>query len=113
MTSLQSKLRQIGTALAAVTPRCWHYWRPVKDVPCIIWAEDGEEGAAYADDHKTEQTISGTADLFTKMEFDPLLDDVQAALDGLGLAWALNSVQYEDDTALIHYSWTWSVANHG
>lgn len=110
--TLQAKLQQIGTALATVTTTCYHYWRPVKTVPCLIWAEDGEDSASYSNNHKTEQTISGTADFFTKTEFDPLIDTVQATLDSLGLAWALESVQFEDDTSLIHYEWTWRVA-HG
>lgn len=109
--TLQNKLRQIGEALAEVTPCCYHYWRPVKDVPCLIWAEDGEDDAANADNHKTEQAIGGTVDFFTRTEFDPLLDDVQEALDGLGIAWQLESVQFEDETNLIHYEWRWSVAN--
>lgn len=110
MTSLQNKLRQIGSGLADVAT-CYHYWRPVKTTPCIIWAEDGEDSASYANNAKTEQAISGTAHLFTKTEYDPLLDDVQDKLGELGLAWALNSVQFEDETNLIHYEWRWRVAN--
>lgn len=111
MTSLQSKLRQIGTELAKVTTTCYHYWRPVKTVPCLIWAEDGEDGAAYSDNHKTEQVISGTVDLFTKTEFDPLADSVQETLDALGLSWSLESVQFEEETGFIHMEWNWGVAN--
>lgn len=109
--TLQNKLRQIGTALATVTEKTYHYWRPVKDVPCLIWAEDGEDGASYGNNHKTEQTITGTADLFTRTEFDPLADSVQDVLEGLGCAWNLESVQYEEDTNLIHMEWRWRIAN--
>ena len=111
MMSLQSRLKQIGTALATVTTNCYHYWRPVKTVPCIIWAEDGEDGASYGDNRKTEQVITGTVDFFTKTEFDPLADTIQATLDSLGLSWALESVQYEEETGFIHMEWDWGVAN--
>jgi hypothetical protein len=113
MLSLQSKLYQIGVKLAGITTKCFHYWRPVKDVPCLMWAENGEADSFEADNHKQEQTISGTCDFYTKTEFDPLIDAVQEALDEMELAWALNSVQYEDDTQMIHYEWTWEVVVRG
>ena len=110
MLSLQSKLYQIGAKLATVTTNCWHYWRPVTAVPCLMWAESGEEDSFNSDNHKTEQNISGTCDFYTKTEFDPLIDEIQEALDEMGLAWSLNSVQYEDETKMIHYEWRWEVA---
>lgn len=112
MMSLQNKLRQIGTAFAAITPECFHYWRPVKKTPCLIWAEVAESGSANANNHKTEQEIEGSVDLYTKTEYDSLIDDVQETLDSLGVAWNLEAVQYEDETNLIHYSWTWRIS-HG
>jgi hypothetical protein len=113
MTSLQSKLRQIGEAFAGITPRTYHYWRPVKEVPCLIWSETGEASAMHAGNRKVEQAIAGTVDVYTKTEFDPLLDTVQDTLDSLGLAWVLDASAYEDDTGLIHYTWSWEVANNG
>lgn len=113
MTSLQSKLRQMGVAFAGITPKCYHYWRPVKDVPCLIWAETGEENSFNAGNHKAEQAIVGTVDFFTKKEFDPLADQVQEVLDELGATWALDAVQYEDETNLIHMTWTWGVRSVG
>lgn len=113
MIALQNKLRQMGEAFAAVTPNSCHYFRPVTAFPALIWAEDGEADSFNADNHKACQNITGTVDLFTKTEFDPLLDDVQAALEGLGVAWRLESVQYEDETNAIHYEWTWEVATDG
>lgn len=113
MIALQNKLRQIGTAFAAVTQNAYHYFRPVTSFPALIWAESGEADSFHADNKKACQNIQGTVDLFTKTEFDPLLDDVQTALEGLGVAWYLSSVQYEDETNAIHYEWTWEVASRG
>lgn len=113
MIALQLKLRQMGEAFATVTKNAYHYFRPVTSFPALIWAESGEAESFHADNRKSCQTIQGTVDLFTKTEFDPLLDDVQTALEGLGVAWYLSSVQYEDETNAIHYEWTWEVASRG
>lgn len=113
MMSLQTKLKQIGTELAKLTPNCVHYYRHPSALPFLIWQESGEGTSFHSGNHKTEQVITGTVDVFTKTEFDPLLDDVQNALEALGVAWTLNSVQYEDDTNLIHYEWYFEVANDG
>lgn len=113
MSTLQQKLYQMGTKFATVTTNCYHYWRPVKDLPCLMWAESGEENSFDADNHKVEQNIVGTCDFYTQTEFDPLIDTVQETLDALGATWALASVQYEDDTNLIHYEWSWGVAVNG
>lgn len=111
--TLQNKLAQIGVAFAGLTGHVYHYWRPVKNVPCLIWAETGEETSFNADNHKREQRIIGTMDCFTKREFDPLLDQVQAMFDALGLTWQLSTVQYEEETNLLHYTWTWGVTLYG
>lgn len=113
MIALQLKLRQMGEAFATVTKNAYHYFRPVTSFPALIWAESGEADSFHADNKKACQNIQGTVDLFTKTEFDPLLDDVQTALEGLGVAWYLSSVQYEDETNAIHYEWTWEVASRG
>lgn len=110
--SLQTKLRQIGDALAAKVPNTYHYWRPQLQPPYCVWAEDGESGAFDGDNHKQEQAVSGYVDYYTKTEYDPAIDTIQEVLNAFDMpfTWRLDSVQYEDDTNLIHYQWTWSVA---
>ena len=76
--------------------------------PFCVWAEDGENGF-NAGNRKAEQAITGTVDYYTLQEYDPTLDNIQAALNSLRIPWQLNSVQYEDETNLIHYEWTWEV----
>lgn len=113
MISLQNKLRQMGVAFGALTENVYHYFRPIKKLPAIIWAEDGEAISFNSNNRKSCQNISGSVDLFTKTEFDPLADAVQKTLEDLGVAWSLNSVQFEDETNTIHYEWVWEVANIG
>ena len=110
---LQAKLKQLGEAFAELTDKVFHYWRPVKDVPCIIWAETGEDGSFNSDNRKSEQRIIGAVDLFTKTEFDPLADAIQSTLNDLGVTWALDAVQYEEETNLIHMTWVWGVIFNG
>lgn len=101
-------LRSIGEMYAAVCPAVYHYWRPHLEAPFIVWAEDGETGF-NAGDKKAEQGLTGTTDYFTKNEFDGMVESIQAAQDALpGFVWSLSSVQYEEDTNLIHVEWTWA-----
>lgn len=114
MMSLQNKLYQMGVAFASVVQNSHHYWRPVTEAPCLIWAENGEASAFHGNNKKTEQAIAGTCDFFTKTEFDPLVDAIQDKLNSMeGVAWRLASVSYEEDTTFIHYEWEWEVFADG
>lgn len=108
--SLQAKIQQIGTALSsAITPGVYHYFRPTGKIPACVWQESGEDYSFHSGNHKTEQAIRGTVDYYTQTEFDATADTIQATLDGLGAAWSLESVQYEEDTKIIHYEWSFVV----
>ena len=110
--TLQQKLERIGTAIAEIVPNTYHYWRPQGQAPYAIWGEDGETAALSAGNRKQEQAVSGYLDYYTKTEFDPVVDQIQAALNGFDFpfGWSYVSIDYEDDTNLIHHSWDWSVA---
>lgn len=53
--------------------------------------------------------MTGTTDLFTKQEFDPWVEAFEEAMSSHGMAWYLNSVQFEEDTGFTHYEWAWEV----
>lgn len=74
----------------------------------FVWQEDGE-AILFANDRADEQAITGTTDLFTKSEFDPWADALGAAFDEFGIAWSVESIQYEEDTGFYHYEWAWEV----
>lgn len=117
MMSIQSKLQAAYTVLCAIedenhnTVPCFHYRRTNEPTSrYIVWSEDGEDTSAEFDNRKAEQQIHGTVDYFTQVEFDPVVDSIQEVLDEDYIGFRLNSVQYEDDTALIHYEWEFWVA---
>lgn len=110
MMSLQNKLQKVGEALADVVENTYHYWRQKMSAPFLVWAEDGEDASFNASNKKGEQQIHGTADYFTKEEYDANVDAIQQCFEDMeDLGWRLNSVQYEEDTNLIHYEWEWWV----
>ncbi|MEG2000942.1 MAG: hypothetical protein RR053_06090 [Evtepia sp.] len=104
-------LNQIKTALLSVSNTVSHYTALKKKPPYLVWAEDGSGDCQWADGRMTAQVITGTIDLFT-LSGDPLVDSVQTALDTAGISWKLNSVQYEEDTKLLHYEWRWEVGDY-
>ena len=110
---LQAKLKTIRDTLnrTSAKGRIGHYRKPTSVKPSyIVWAEDGEDQAFQADDRKAEMQVTGTIDCYTQVEYDPLLDEVQEALNDEGIPWILESVQYEDETKLIHYEWRFNLA---
>lgn len=118
---LQTKIERIGRAIVDGltvngTPVCgiYHYWRPEMQAPFVVWGEDGEDSAIDANDRKEEQAITGFLDYYTKVEYDERVDAIQAILYDLQgeapFGWRLDSVQYEDETNLIHFQWLWVIS---
>lgn len=106
---MASMLEQLQAALAALTERCWHYVaQPNAVPPYLVWAEDGDNDLT-ADNVHGERCYTGTVDLYSKADPEPLFEAVPAALEGIGASWYLNSVQYEEDTGLTHWEWVWEV----
>lgn len=106
MMSLQTKLEKLYTPFLELSCTVSHYRRTARP-PFVVWAETGEDRHWGADNHKGEQQLSGIIDLYTLTEFDTLADDIQEILNGEEVGWILDSVQYEEETNLIHYQWRW------
>jgi hypothetical protein len=105
-------LQKLSEVFEALLPgKVFHYFAGSKGEKYIVWAEDGQADSTHADNRMQEQTISGTLDLFTKIEFDPLFNQVQSAMNKSEIAWGLESIQREELTGYIHYEWSWEVCN--
>ena len=106
--TLQTRLERFAAALAELGANLYHYHRPQMTFPCIVWQEDGISKLS-TDNTTAEFAASGTLDYFSQQEFDPKVDDIQALFGRLGLCWELLSVQFEPETLLIHWEWSWEI----
>ena len=76
----------------------------------FVWQEDWLDADAVADDTHDAEAITGTTDLFTKMEFDPWTKEIEKAFTNCShITWQKSGLDYEPDTGFWHYSWDWSV----
>lgn len=107
MKSLNEKLKRFQSQLLDVSENVYHYFRPINPVlPFVVWSESGENSSFSSDNVKAEQAIDIAVDLYTKTEFDPLIDSLQELFNAVSGSWTLDAVSYEDDSELIHYSWS-------
>lgn len=102
-------LQTLRDALLTVTDKVYHFEATAEDEKYIVWTEDGQADTVWADGKLQQQAITGTIDYFTKEEFDENFDRIQKALSQADISFGLNSIQYEDDTSLIHYEWVWEI----
>lgn len=100
---------KIIKAHTAVTDQVSH-GEHMKAERYFVWQEDGSDNF-LADNRHAEKAMTGTTDLFTKTEFDPWREALEAQMDAdPAIAWSLNSVQFEPDTGFWHYEWVWTVS---
>ena len=97
----------------AVTDNVYHYhaWRQTDRY--FVWQER-EPDDLIADGVHVERAVQGITDYFTKMEYDPHIDEFEVSMNETpGVAWYRNSEQYEEETGFIHIEWYWSVVQSG
>lgn len=75
----------------------------------FVWMEDGSNDLV-ADNIHAAGAVTGRSDLYTKLEFDPWIEEFEASLDRSGIAWNRILSDYEEDTRYYHHSWDWEVA---
>lgn len=97
----------IIAAHTAVTSAVSHGKR-LKSERYFVWQEEGRDDLE-ANNRHVEKAQRGRTNLYTKIEFDPWKDDFERSLNRAGIAWRLNSSQYEEDTGFWHYEWIWAV----
>ena len=103
------KIKKVKKALVNIIPRSYHYEAPDKaKTPYAVWYEERQD-SLNADDKAAETTIDGVVHYFTKKEYDDIPDELFEAFTAADICIALNSIQYEEDTKIIHYEWTWEL----
>lgn len=102
-------MEKLRKALSAVADNCYHFYpSSVTDTPYVIWKEDGRNDLRAGNVH-AEKAWTGVVDLYTKTENDPLVHSIEGAFESIGCAYNLVTVDYEEETGKIHYSWDWEL----
>jgi hypothetical protein len=103
-------LEQVRDVFLSVLPDAtFHYYAWSKPDKYIVWAEDGQADSAHSDNKMKLMALQGTADYYTKQEYDPIVDQIEETMNNSRMSWRLNSVQYEEETGYIHHEWVWEV----
>lgn len=90
-----------------VTSAVSHYeW--LKSDRYFVWQEDSRNDLYCGGTH-IERAVGGTTDLYTKIEGDLLAEEFEHSLERYDIAFYKTSVQYEEDTRIIHHEWRWEV----
>lgn len=98
-------VNQLKTALATTLYPFAHYaWSHAPSGDYGVYGEDG--GAELsADNLSHESKVEVVVDLFTRKDDGAPKTAVESAIRNAGGKAHLDTVQYEDDTGYIHYSW--------
>lgn len=92
----------------AVTDSVTHASR-LKSERYFVWQED-DRNDYVSDNRHSEKVMRGTTDLFTKIEFDPWVEEFENSIDNAeGVAWTFDSTDYEEDTGFWHHQWLWEI----
>ena len=97
----------IITAHLAVAQAVSHAAR-MKSERYFVWQEDGSNDLEANGVHQ-ERAVTGSTDLFTKLEFDPWVEALGWSFDRSGIAWRYLDADYEDETGFFHHTWDWEV----
>ena len=98
---------RIVEAHLSVTDAVSHGQR-LKSERYFVWQEDGRDDLAASNGH-AERAVTGSTDLYTKVEFDPWAEQLGEELSSRYIAWSLVGVELEAETGFWHYSWDWTV----
>jgi hypothetical protein len=106
------RLDEVRDVFLSVLPEAtFHNFAWSKPDQYIVWAEDGQADAVHADNQMQIQVTEGTVDLFTKTEYDPVVNQIQQAMNISDMSWYKNSTQHEEETGYIHHEWVWQVGD--
>lgn len=103
---------KIIRAHTAVTDAVSHGGR-MQSERYFVWSEDGVNDF-IADGRHGGRVVSGYTDLFTKTEFDPWADQLDASFNASpDIAWSRGDTVFEEETGFWHTDWEWEVLDNG
>lgn len=102
-------LEQLKTALVSVLQKVYRYKAPPNtSAPYAVWGEDSRNDFIAGGKH-AEKAWQGTLDYYTKVENDPVVTELEDVLEKNTMTWYFSSIQYEEETGLIHFEWVWEL----
>ena len=104
---MQTWYEKVINAHVAVTNAVSHGER-LSSERYFVWEEDGRNDL-LADGVHAESAVTGRSDLYTRQEFDPWAEELEASFDRGGLSWTRVLSEYEEETRFWHVSWDWEV----
>lgn len=109
MKSLNSKLKKFAELLRYTsTNEIYHYDATGgKGDRYIVWQEEGESDSLFLDNKHDEIVIKGSLDIYTKIEFDDLVDEIIDLFNANGISFNIINIEYETNSSYIHYSFDW------
>ena len=103
-------MNKLETALTATNIPFAHFGfvNAPKDA-YMVWSENMID-SFRAGGFQAETITHGTLDLFTRDDTQTQRLKVEKELNKIdGFAFALESIQYEEETGFIHFEWYWSM----
>lgn len=83
--------------------------RPNSDLYGVV-ALDFEAAGDDGDNEKQDRAWEGSVDLYSKSKRPECLWDIEEILsDNCECAWEVSSIQWEQETGLFHWEWTFRV----
>lgn len=99
-------MEELISLLKTLTDKLYHHTAPPNAVPpYIVYGEQGQGEILSADDQQDGYSMTVTVDIFSKKGKEPLFKQVYDTLNDNYISFYLKSVQYEEDTGLIHYEY--------
>ena len=104
---------QLVAALTALQlPVTQYAWDVRPDTDNIVISLSNIDSTLQGDDQTVEQAPQGYIDYFSPSNTLDNMHAIQNVLNTFeGLAWYLNSVDYEENTRLMHWQWAFSLVS--
>ena len=104
------KIAGLVDALNLFTDIPWTEWswsEAPKDGYGVVTADGQSELKADADP-VAEKMMTGYVDAYVKATDPDPTDDVEAAMQALGVWFRMESIQFEPETGYLHFEWRWT-----
>ena len=105
VTEYQYKVKKLRDALKAVSGIKISHYRELEQDRYIVWAETGQTSGYWADNEKYVQGLKGEVALFTNVEYDTVVDEIQEAFLEASIDWELRNVKHDPAMDRIGYLW--------